>query len=78
MMQKLIETAAAAFHVDPATLQAGTEFRKLGHWDSFAALALVYGIEDAFGVLIGYGALDEIRTLGELEALIRQRLSHRG
>jgi acyl carrier protein len=77
MLDKLIGTTAAAFHVAPETLDADTDFRRIGIWDSFAALALVYGIEDAFGVLIGYGALHEAKTVGELAALIEHTLKHR-
>ncbi|MBN8440303.1 MAG: acyl carrier protein [Thauera sp.] len=78
MPVKLIETAARAFNIPPESLSESTEFRTLLHWDSFAALALVYGIEDAFGVLLGYGALNEVTTLGQLNELIATRLRHSG
>lgn len=77
MPEKLYETIAFAFKVPVDTLNAETEFRTLIHWDSFAALALVYGIEDAFGVQIGYGALNEVRTIDALQALIVKRLAAR-
>ena len=48
-----------------------TEFRKLATWDSFLALALIYGIEERFGVLIGYGTLATAVTVADLLALVR-------
>lgn len=76
MIEKLFETVAGAFNVPASSLSETTEFRSLLHWDSFAALALVYGIENTFGVLLGYGALNEVKTLGQLNDLIATRLRH--
>lgn len=76
MIEKLFETVAGAFNVPASSLSETTEFRSLLHWDSFAALALVYGIENTFGVLLGYGALNEVKTLGQLNELIATRLRH--
>lgn len=70
MKDELIVTVASAFNADASNVNGDTEFRKLGDWDSFTALALIYGIEDAFGVLIGYGALDQIKTVDELADLV--------
>ena len=61
---------ARAMEVTPELIGAETEFRKLGTWDSFAALALIYGIEERFGVLIGYGMLNTTVTVADLMALI--------
>ena len=75
MIDRQIEIAARALDVAPATLSADTVFAKHRNWDSFAALALVYGIEEAYGVLLGYGALGAAKTLGEVADLVQARLS---
>ena len=75
---RLKTTVAQALRVDPHRLVSDTVFRELSGWDSFAALALVYGIEDDFGVQIGYGALQGAATLGQLQQLIQDRLGRPG
>jgi acyl carrier protein len=76
-MDGLIPVVARAIDVTPEAVGAETEFRKcvggLGVWDSFAALALVYGIEAEFGVRLGYGVLAQVTTIGELAAAIEAR-----
>ena len=69
-MEALCAVLARAMGVTPDLIGAKTEFRKLGTWDSFAALALIYGIEERFGVLIGYGMLNTTVTVADLMALI--------
>ena len=69
-MEALCAVLARAMEVTPELIGAETEFRKRGTWDSFAALALIYGIEERFGVLIGYGMLNTTVTVADLMALI--------
>ena len=75
---RLKATVGQALRVDPDALDGGTVFRELSVWDSFAALALIYGIEDDFGVQVGYGALEGVATLGELQGLIEAQLAQAG
>ena len=70
-MEALCAVLARAMGVTPDLIGAETEFRKLGTWDSFAALALIYGIEERFGGLIGYGTLATAVTVADLLALVR-------
>lgn len=65
----LAAVMARAMGVSPEQIGPETAFRQPGSWDSFAALALIYGIEERFGVLIGYGTLDTAITLADLQAL---------
>ena len=66
----LAAVLARAMGVPPERIGPETAFRKLATWDSFAALALIYGIEERFGVLIGYGMLDTAVTVADLQALV--------
>ena len=75
---RLMATVAQALRLDASELHSTTAFRDLAVWDSFAALAVLYGIEDDFGVQIGYGALDCAVTLGDLQALITERIARAG
>lgn len=70
MMKDLQAVVARAMGVSPERVGPDTEFRKLATWDSFLALALIYGIEERFGVLIGYGTLATAVTVNDLQALI--------
>ena len=55
--------------VTPELIGAETEFRKLGTWDSFVAGAQIYGIEERFGLLIGYGMCTTTVRVADLMAL---------
>lgn len=70
MMEDLQDVIARAMGVSAGLVGPDTEFRKLATWDSFLALALIYGIEERFGVLIGYGMLNTTVTVADLMALI--------
>ena len=72
MMDALRAVIARAMGVSPDLVGPDTEFRKLATWDSFLALALIYGIEERFGVLIGYGTLATAVTVADLMALIER------
>lgn len=69
MMEDLQDVIARAMGVSAGLVGPDTEFRKLATWDSF--LALIYGIEERFGVLIGYGTLATAVTVADLLALVR-------
>lgn len=69
-MEALVAVLARAMDCSPEPIGPETVFRELGTWDSFAALALIYGIEERFGVLIGYGMLGTTETVADLMALI--------
>ena len=71
MMEDLQDVIARAMGVSAGLVGPDTEFRKLATWDSFLALALIYGIEERFGVLIGYGTLATAVTVADLLALVR-------
>lgn len=68
--QALTAVLARAMDASAGAIGPETLFRKLGTWDSFAALALIYGIEERFGVLIGYGTLSTATTVADLQTLI--------
>lgn len=69
-MEALVAVLARAMGASPGQIGPETAFRTLGTWDSFAALALIYGIEERFGVLLGYGMLGTAVTVADLLALV--------
>ena len=69
-LEALVAVVARAMGASLEQVGPETAFRTLGTWDSFAALALIYGIEERFGVLLGYGMLGTAVTVADLLALV--------
>src|SRR4051794_34518384 len=71
---RVLELAADIFGETPGELSELTSSDDLESWDSLAQLNLVMAIEDEFSIAIDPDDLGDLRTLGEIVALVRAQL----
>lgn len=69
-MDQFIARFAEALETDPASLDAGTEFKTLANWDSLAALSVIAMIDEYYGVSIGGDELERARSLDDLRQAV--------
>ena len=58
------------FGVDPASIDAATTPDEIPRWDSLSMLTVLIGVERKLGVVVPPEALDEVRTTGDVVAVI--------
>ncbi len=63
--------AAEVFRVDPASLQPTSNPETVPGWDSFSQIMLIISTEERFGIRIPAARVAGIRSLGELQTVIR-------
>ena len=65
----LLACVSQSYEKAPAGLEITTAFRKLGGWDSLAAVLLVARLHAEFGVTVSAGELAECETVQDLLAM---------
>jgi acyl carrier protein len=63
--------AADVFRVDPLSLSSASSPHTVAGWDSFSQIMLVIATEERFGIRIPASRVAGIRSLGELETVIK-------
>jgi len=74
---KVREILAAELQAAPQRIQASTSLRDELSMDSIAALNILFAAQEAFGVEIPEGEVASVRTVADVEALIRSHLAGR-
>jgi acyl carrier protein len=64
---------ANAIEVDPALVQADTEFKSLDNWDSLCALSIIAMVDESYQVTLGGEDLESSKTVANLWTLIESR-----
>lgn len=74
-IEDFIEKFAFAIEVEPAELNAATNFKKLENWDSLNTLSIIAMADADYNVaLSGDDILNSI-TIGDLMAVIQERVA---
>ncbi len=74
-MQKLRDELAQILEVE--RIEPGQKLAEFETWDSLAALSLVAAVQGNYRVLISSEELAAAGTIGELEDLVRSKISAR-
>lgn len=69
----LLACVRQSYEKAPAGLEITSAFRKLGCWDSLAAVLLVARIHAEFGVMVSAGELAECETVQDLLAMMLKK-----
>ncbi|MDO5136641.1 MAG: acyl carrier protein [Eubacteriales bacterium] len=72
MLEKINEIVAEALSVEVGTLTADTSFKEDLGADSLDLFEMVMALEEEFGVEIPSEDLEDIRTIGDVEAYIQK------
>jgi acyl carrier protein len=73
---QLQEIARDVFADDALVLSDTTEAADVPGWDSLAHVNFIYAIEEAFDVQFSEEEFTGFRTVGELKALLSEKLGH--
>lgn len=60
--------------VSPENVTPGTRLLEDLNMDSIHVVDLILGLEDAFGISIEDGVIEKIKTVGDIHALVKQKL----
>lgn len=72
-LQGFIPQFADAIEVDPASINAETEFKALENWDSLCALSIIAMVDDAYQVTLGGEDLESAKTVADLWTVVEAR-----
>jgi len=70
---RLKEVFRAVFEDEELQVAGSTTAADVEGWDSVAHINLIFAIEEEFGIQFSSRELEEIRNVGDLQAIISQR-----
>ncbi|WP_088187754.1 acyl carrier protein [Desulfosporosinus sp. FKA] len=70
-MQELYNKMAEILEVE--TVKREDEIRKFDNWDSLSLLVTLSTIDSEFGVLITTEEFDKVKTIGDLEDIVKSK-----
>ena len=73
MSDHVVGVFAAVLDVDPNTLNDDSSPDNTPTWDSTAAMALVAGIEERFGIELTTREISAMRTIGLVREVLRRK-----
>lgn len=75
MDKNFIELFAQTLEMESwENLKADTNFRELEQWDSVAYLSVIAMIDEEFGVVIDGKDFSQLKTLGDIENYIKNKM----
>ncbi len=78
MNEALRESVAEELEVEPSELTNDTILEELEEWDSVIILTLLVLLSDEAGVQISPAEMDDLKTYGDIEALVQQKKNNNG
>jgi acyl carrier protein len=73
MTPDFAEIVAGVLEVDPAAVTDPAGQETLPAWTSLRHLQLVVTLEEAYGLSFSYREIKDVRTIGQLRAVLRTR-----
>lgn len=73
MTDKVIDLFSEILVVEPDQLSAETSPANTPEWDSLANMMLIAGIEETFAVELSTGEIERMKTIGDVQAILRER-----
>jgi len=72
-IEDFIEKFAFAIEVEPAELDAATDFKKLENWDSLNTLSIIAMADADYSVALSGDDIHKSRTIGDLMTIVQER-----
>jgi acyl carrier protein len=70
---RLVEIFRTVFENDDLNVTFSMSAADVEGWDSVAHITLIFAIEEEFGFQFSSSELEEVRNVGDLQLVIRQR-----